>query len=53
MFAVIGVGVRLIKKFKSYFSDRLTFSNIRGRTSRRIYRVAVALFSLEISLEGF
>ena len=26
------------KKFESYFSDRLTFSNIRGRTSRQIYR---------------
>ena len=24
------------KKFESYFSDRLTFSNIRSRTSRRI-----------------
>ena len=42
---VIGVGVHSYiclwtkKKFKSYFSGRLTFSNIRGRTSRRIYRL--------------
>ena len=33
--------------FKSYFSDRLTFSNIRGRTSRQIYRLVLALLSLE------
>ena len=26
------------KKFESYFSDRLTFSNIRSNTSNRIYR---------------
>ena len=32
---------------KSYFSDRLTFSNIRGRTSHQIYRLALALLSLE------
>ena len=31
------------KKLESYFSDRLTFSNIRGRTSRRIYRLALPL----------
>ena len=40
---VIGVGVHIyiyiyvclwLKKIESYFSDRLTFSNIRGRTSR-------------------
>ena len=40
---VIGLGVVVYvcgqKKFESYFSDRLTFSNIRGRTSRRIYRL--------------
>ena len=30
----IGVGVN--KKFESYFNDRLTLSNIRSRTSRRI-----------------
>ena len=31
------------KKFESCFSDRLTFSNIRRRTSRRIYRLALPL----------
>ena len=31
------------KKFESYFSDRLTFSNIRSRTSCRIYRLALPL----------
>ena len=45
---VIGAGVHIIiyiymfvdeKKFESYFSDRLTFLNIRSRTSRRIYRL--------------
>ena len=29
--------------FESYFSDRLTFSNISGRTSGRIYRLALPL----------
>ena len=29
--------------FESYFRDRLTFSNIDSRTSRRIYRLAVLL----------
>ena len=29
--------------FESYFRDRLTFSNIRSRTSRRIYRLALSL----------
>ena len=33
------------KKFESSFSDRLTFSNIRGRTFRQIYRLALALLS--------
>ena len=28
------------KKFESFFRDRLTFSNIRSRTSRLIYRLA-------------
>ena len=31
------------KKFESYFRDRLTFSNILSRTSRRIYRLALPL----------
>ena len=51
---VIGLGVLIYmymfvdkKKFESEFSDRLTFSNIRGRTSRRIYRLVLALLSLE------
>ena len=34
-------------KIELYFSDRLTFSNIRGRTSRRIYRLALQLLSPE------
>ena len=40
---VIGCGVHIIlclwtkKIFESYFRDRLTFSNISSRTSRRIY----------------
>ena len=45
---VIGCGVHIImfvdeKKFESYFKDRLTFSNIRSRTSRRIYRLALPI----------
>ena len=49
---VIGVGVHVYvcgprKKIESYFSDRLTFSNICGRTSRRIYRLALPLRILE------
>ena len=31
------------KIFESYFRDRLTFSNSRSRTSRRIYRLALPL----------
>ena len=33
--------------FESYFSDRLTLSNIRIKTSRRIYRLALPLLSPE------
>ena len=58
---VIGVGVHTIicmyihmyigilvdkKKLDSYFSDRLTFSNIRCRASHQIYRVALPLLSV-------
>ena len=35
------------KKFESYFSDWLTFSNLRSRTSRRIYRLALLLLTPE------
>ena len=50
---VIDVGVHIITYRyicgpESYFSDRFTFSNIRGRTSRRIYRLAVPLLSPEM-----
>ena len=31
------------KKIESYFRDRLTFSNVDCRTSRRIYRLALLL----------
>ena len=46
---VIGRGVHIYiylwskKKFESYFRDRLTFSNVDSRTSRRIYRLALLL----------
>ena len=58
---MIGVGVHIYiyiynyvhmfvdqKNLESYLSDRLTFSNIRGRTSHRIYRLALALLSPEM-----
>ena len=48
---MIGAGVHMFvdeKKFESYFSDRLTFSNIRSRTTRRIYRLAVPLRAPEM-----
>ena len=35
------------KKFQLYFRDQLTLSNIGDRTSRRIYRLALPLFSPE------
>ena len=35
------------KKFESYFNDRLTFSNMHSRTSRRIYRLTLPLLSPE------
>ena len=61
---VIGVGVHMYiclyslwtkNVFYLYFSDQLTFSNIRGRTSRRIYRLALPLLSPETlsSLSNF
>ena len=41
---VCGVHIYITKKiFESYFRDRFTFSNIRSRTSRRIYRLALPL----------
>ena len=49
---VIGVGVHIYMYilclwtktfFESFFSDQLTFSNIRGRTSPLIYRLALPL----------
>ena len=43
---VIGLG-DWTKKIESYFSHQLTFSNIRGRTSHRIYRLVLAPLSLE------
>ena len=50
---VIGAGVHIYmfvdeKIFESYFSDRLTFSNVRSRTSRRIYRLALPLHAPEM-----
>ena len=52
---VIGAGVHIFvymfvdeKIFESYFSDRLTFSNIRSRTSRQIYRLALLLRAPEM-----
>ena len=50
---VIGAGVHCIcfwttKIFESYFTDRLTFSNIRSRTSHQIYRLALPLRAPEM-----
>ena len=36
------------KIFESYFRDRLTFSNIRSRTSCQIYRLALPLCAPEM-----
>ena len=36
------------KNFESYFSDRLTFSNIHSRTSCGIYRLALLLHAPEM-----
>ena len=36
------------KIFESYFSDRLTFSNHHGRSSRQIYRLALLLRAPEM-----
>ena len=45
----IGVGVHIYKNvIESYFSDQLTFSNIRGRISCRIYGLALPLLSPEM-----
>ena len=51
---VIGVGVHICvymfvdqKIIESYFSNCLTFSNLRSRTSRRIYRLALLLLAPE------
>ena len=53
---MIGAGVHIYiyiyvcgqKKFQSYFSDQLTFSNIRSRTSLRFYRLVLPLCAPEI-----
>ena len=56
---VIGVGVHIViyvgiyvlwttKKIESYFCDQLTVSNLRGRTSRQIYRLTLPLLSPEM-----
>ena len=46
---VAGVQICLwTKKFESYFSDRLTISNIHGRTSCRIYGLALSLCAPEM-----
>ena len=49
---MIGVGVHMFVDEKNNlnrtFSDQLSFSNIRGRTSRRIYRLALLLLSPEM-----
>ena len=51
---MIGTGVHIYiclwteKIFELYFSDRLTFSNIRSRTYRRIYRLALPLRAPEM-----
>ena len=42
-FSVIYICLWSKKKFESYFRDRLTFSNVDSRTSRRIYRLALLL----------
>ena len=36
-----------VDEIESYLCDRLTFSNIRSRTSRRIYRLALPLHAPE------
>ena len=48
---VISVGVHMFvdpKNFESYFSDRLTFSNIFCTTSRQIYRLALPMHTPEM-----
>ena len=51
---MIGSGVHIYiylwtkKIFESYFSDRLTFSNIRSRTCRQMYRLALLLCAPEM-----
>ena len=44
-FSVIYIYICLWSKkiFESFFRDRLTFSNVDSRTSRRIYRLALLL----------
>ena len=44
---VINICLWSKKIFESYFRDRLTFSNIDSRTSRRIYRLALLLHAPE------
>ena len=49
---MIGVGVHIYymfvgKKILIVLNDRLTFSNLRGRTSRRFYRLALPLLTPE------
>ena len=46
--AIIIVFVDKNKLNRSYFSDQLTFSNIRSRTSCQIYRLALPLYAAEM-----
>ena len=47
-FSVIYICLWSKKKFESYFRDRLTFSNVDSRISRRIYRLALLLRAPEM-----
>ena len=46
-FYVINICLWTKKKFESYFSDRLTFSNIHSRTSHRMHGVALLFHTPE------
>ena len=47
-FSVIYICLWTKKIFESYIRDRLTFSNIHSRTSRRMYRLALPLRASEM-----
>ena len=47
LLVLVSIYIMFVNQKMFEFSDRLTFSNIRGKTSRQIYRLALLLCAPE------